>query len=348
VLLLGAGAAVLVAVAVVAVLMLSGGSSGPQTTIVAGPSGTVHDSSVTFRFSATSSSSTFQCSLDDRSFAQCDSPVTYQGLDDGRHSFRVRAVASGGKADTTAASRTWQVDDTEAPDTDILNGPPAAADSDSATFTFRSSEEDSRFECSLDGGSFRSCSSPDTVTSLGDGKHTFDVRATDIAGNTDSSAASFEWTVKAPFPNAAESDLLQHINERIRPSCSRYTGAPLPTGADAEVQCSTSGVFMAVTHFTSQGALNTFYGNTLSSVAHAKTGEGTGCPGDIPSEASWHFTNTASTAQGRLVCFHFQGSAGLGWTYTRFTIYADAFRNDLDDKALYHWWANGTLLPPQS
>src|SRR5438067_8680337 len=93
--------------------------------------------------------------------------------------------------------------DTTPPDTTIDMTPPNPSSSASADFTFHSSESGSTFDCKLDTGSFAPC--PDTgssYSSLADGPHTFDVRATDAAGNTDASAATFTWTIDTTPPAA--------------------------------------------------------------------------------------------------------------------------------------------------
>lgn len=85
--------------------------------------------------------------------------------------------------------------DTTPPETTIDSGPSGTVTSDSASFTFSASEPGSTFECSLDGTAFSPCSSPQEYSGLADGTHTFEVRATDAAGNTDPTPASRSWTV---------------------------------------------------------------------------------------------------------------------------------------------------------
>src|SRR5215218_3520905 len=97
--------------------------------------------------------------------------------------FTLNYTTSGGGADTTP------------PDTSIDSGPSGTFTNPSASFTFSSSEAGSTFECKLDGGSFGSCTSPKSYTSLSDGSHTFSVRAKDSAGNVDSTPAARTWTV---------------------------------------------------------------------------------------------------------------------------------------------------------
>ena len=55
-------------------------------------------------------------------------------------------------------------------------------------------------KCSVDGAAYGACLSPLTLPTLGQGNHTFDVRATDIAGNTDSTPAHYSWAVDTVPP----------------------------------------------------------------------------------------------------------------------------------------------------
>ena len=64
-----------------------------------------------------------------------------------------------------------------------------------ARFRFRSDEQGSKFACKLDSGAWKDCSSPKTIK-VKKGKHTFQVRATDRAGNIDSTPAKWVWRVK--------------------------------------------------------------------------------------------------------------------------------------------------------
>ncbi|MEW5852151.1 MAG: tandem-95 repeat protein [Myxococcota bacterium] len=98
---------------------------------------------------------------------------------------------------TITSNTTSTVRDTVLPDTFVDSGPANPTDATSATFTFSADEPELRFECSVDSGAFFTCTSGYTVGSLALGTHTFDVRAVDLAGNTDSSPARHTWRVNA-------------------------------------------------------------------------------------------------------------------------------------------------------
>jgi hypothetical protein len=95
--------------------------------------------------------------------------------------------------------------DTTAPDTTITSATSGSTESTTASFSFTGTDNVTAagaltFACSIDGGSYASCSSPKSYTSLAVGDHTFSVRATDAAGNVDASPATGSWTVTAPTP----------------------------------------------------------------------------------------------------------------------------------------------------
>jgi Bacterial Ig-like domain len=105
-------------------------------------------------------------------------------------------------SDKTWSFRTAAPADTTPPDTTIESGPSGTVSSTSASFVFSSSETGSSFECSLDGASYASCTSPEEYTNLADGSHTFYVKATDAAGNT-GTAATQAWTVDTTRPTVS-------------------------------------------------------------------------------------------------------------------------------------------------
>jgi DNA-directed RNA polymerase specialized sigma24 family protein len=167
----------------------------PTTSIVSGPSGVVHRSKATFALDSYEDEVTYECSLDGRAFQSCGPTVSYSGLAAGKHTFVARARDKAGNVDRTPARRRWTVVDAHGPDTTITSHPQVNSSDSSPTFEFRSSEAGSHFECRLDGGSWRQCSSPKTYQGLAPGQHVFRVRARDASGNVDSTPASWTWTI---------------------------------------------------------------------------------------------------------------------------------------------------------
>jgi hypothetical protein len=98
-------------------------------------------------------------------------------------------------ADSSWSFTTATPSDVTPPETRIDSGPSGTVASTSAAFTFSADEAGSTFDCSLDGAAFTSCTSPASYSGLAEGSHTFEVRATDPAGNTDPTPASRAWTV---------------------------------------------------------------------------------------------------------------------------------------------------------
>src|SRR5437773_6506805 len=107
-------------------------------------------------------------------------------------------VVSGGVVSWTVGFPTPS--DTTPPDTTITAAPPARSNSSTASFSFTATEAGSSFACQLDSGAFTPCVSPRGYSGLADGSHSFQVRATDAAGNTDPTPASYAWTVDTTTP----------------------------------------------------------------------------------------------------------------------------------------------------
>ncbi len=175
--------------------------TSPNAAMESGPAGPTPDATPTFTYSSADPTAEFECRIDTQAFAPCGTsgftPST--PLADGAHTFDVRAVDPAGNRDGTVASRSFRVD-TVAPVTTIGTGPSGPVSDSTPTFTFSSNEPGSSFECSLDGGEFSGCGTPQSAPPLDDGAHTFRVRATDAAGNTEVSAAERSFTVDTAAP----------------------------------------------------------------------------------------------------------------------------------------------------
>ncbi len=127
------------------------------------------------------------------------SPDTVPDSTCARYRYRVSDHV-GNEATYTPPSSTVKVDLT-APETTIDVAPSDPSSDASPSFEFSSDEPGSTFECRLDGGAWNGCTSPETLSGLSDGNHTFRVRATDGAGLTDATPATYTWTIDTAPPN---------------------------------------------------------------------------------------------------------------------------------------------------
>jgi large repetitive protein len=129
---------------------------------------------------------------------------------DGNLTFQIAAGAvQDGLGNTSAASNTLTfLIDTTPPTVAINSSPSNPSNSSSASFAFSATDPTNgsangvnsgiaSTECQLDGSGFGACTSPATYSGLGLGSHTFQVRATDNAGNV-GTPTSFTWTIVAP------------------------------------------------------------------------------------------------------------------------------------------------------
>jgi hypothetical protein len=418
---------------------LTGGTpdtTPPETTITSGPSGDVPSASATFQFTSSEAGSTFACSLDGAAPTSCTSPVTYNSLALGPHTFSVRATDAAGNPDPTPAQASWTViessggtflpvadthvrqaaattnygsavslssdagagveerallkftvsgasgtvvdarlrvwvtnstgngpqlvpsdpswtessvtwntapaltgaavanagsmpssawyeidvtgaisgdgtysftfvpestdgvqfnsreaatnrpelvvtwggtPDTTPPETTITSGPSGDVGSTTATFEFTASEPGSSFACSLDGAAYSGCTSPTSYSSLALGPHTFDVAATDAAGNPDPTPAHADWTVVASsggtFLPVADTHLRQ-----AAPTTSYGSVVELSTDAGAGVE------ERALLKFAVSGISGAVTDAKLRVWVTNSTGNG---PQIVPSDPSW-------------------------------------------------------------
>jgi hypothetical protein len=129
--------------------------------------------------------------------ASCDSG-TYSGPDGTGLTVSGKCTDNAGNASASVASAAFKYDAT-APTTTITDGPTEGSTitQASASISFSSGEANSTFSCQLDGGTPWTCTSPQALSGLSNASHTFEVKATDAAGNTDATPATRTWTVNA-------------------------------------------------------------------------------------------------------------------------------------------------------
>lgn len=167
----------------------------PVTAIDAKPLSPTTSTSASFTFHASPAADEFECRLDQSAYADCDSGVAYSSLSEGVHSFRVRGSNANGIG--APVSYSWKVDLT-APSASLTAKPSNPSPGKSASFRYSSNEAGSKFECRLQPleADFTACNTqPKVYSNLADGDYEFLVRATDAAGNVQSTPTVYAWTV---------------------------------------------------------------------------------------------------------------------------------------------------------
>jgi Bacterial Ig-like domain/FG-GAP-like repeat len=209
----------------VSVLLNTG--PAPQTTITSGPSEgqVVNNTSATFGFTSSELGSAFKCSLDnpsDSAYSPCTSPkkIPDEGLlTEGSHTFYVKATGTAG-TDLTPATRTWKVD-TTAPAAPVINSPANDSfDTDGNVTLAGTAEEGSTVEV-FDGETSEGTTPPVdssgawsmTLSTVGEGAHTYTAKATDAANNTSGFSNPTKVTVDITKPTVtATTPLSRAIN----------------------------------------------------------------------------------------------------------------------------------------
>jgi hypothetical protein len=128
------------------------------------------------------------------------------------------------------------------PETAIDSGPTGPTADSTPTFAF-SSELNATFECRVDGAAFGACTGPGathTATALGDGVHTFEVRATDSSPqlNVDPTPATRSFSVDTTPPDTTVSGKAKIKTKRKRVRASFTLGSTEP---GSSFECSVDG-----------------------------------------------------------------------------------------------------------
>ena len=138
----------------------------------------------------------------------CESPFQSVLIEEGFFQFEVRAIDRVGNTDPTPDIHIINGADESAPDTVIVEHPPAVTNSRAATFTFTGTDNMTppqffEYECRLDTRDpelWLECFNPALFSNLASGWHTMEVRAYDGAELFDPTPARYTWHV-GPLPD---------------------------------------------------------------------------------------------------------------------------------------------------
>jgi alpha-tubulin suppressor-like RCC1 family protein len=145
-----------------------------------------------FYFKANFEGSVFECSLDSTDgWESCTSPKKYEGLGDGEHLFKVRAVL-GDIVEETPALYSWTVD-TVPPVITIYEYPILKTTLKSGQISFTVDSTTEQLLCTLDAEKVPCSTSTAEFTDIEAGEHVFTVKAIDEAQNE--GTTTFEWNV---------------------------------------------------------------------------------------------------------------------------------------------------------
>ena len=169
----------------------------PETFINAKPDAVTTSTIANFTFTANELDATFECSLDNSAYTECEVPIDppYSGLGEGMHNFKVRAIDQMGNIDASPAeydvARQLRPEHDDHAEAERRRRPTRARTSSSPRPT-----PTRTFECRLDNGAWtRMRLRPVTYTNLAIGGHNIAVRATDQYGVVDDTPAAYAWTI---------------------------------------------------------------------------------------------------------------------------------------------------------
>jgi hypothetical protein len=177
----------------------------------------------------------------------------------GTYSFYTRALDNAANYEPApSVPDSSTVLDTTPPETTIDSGPAGATGDPTPTFGFSSSEPGSGFQCRLDTASFASCSSPLTTATLPDGPHSFEVRATDAAANTDPTPAQRAFTVDTAAPSSQAASAASANSTAIAVTYSAADGGSGLAAVELWAKAPGAGAYAKAATDSSPGASGSF------------------------------------------------------------------------------------------
>jgi len=253
------GVLALAAVALLLLAIPSAAVAVTAPTITSKPKTPTNARSATFKFTGGPDTVSFRCQLDGTGYAGCTSPRTYSSLSEGKHTFSVKAVGSGG-AVSVGTSFTWRVDLTPPPPPTVA-GIPTTTTSTNAEFGLSNSESGVTYRCKLDAAPWAGCGGRG-YWGLGEGNHSLAVTASDVVGNV-SAPTVVPWNVNfadmpaAPCGDPTEPTGIRHLVVFVleNRSYTHIIGEPGTTAANQAPfqnalagQCGLATDYYGVTH----------------------------------------------------------------------------------------------------
>lgn len=137
-----------------------------------------------------------ECTLDGNWYDPC--PTAFSGLAGGEHELQLSVEDLAGNWSEFTTFTFWTYPGL--PDTSVSGGQAPTTAVASASFSITASVAGATFECRVDGGAWKTCGASTTVGAgeYAAGSHVFEARATDPAGQVDSSPASTAFTLSSP------------------------------------------------------------------------------------------------------------------------------------------------------
>jgi acid phosphatase type 7 len=179
----------------------------PDTSITSAPPAKTDATNATFRFTATESPATFECSVDGGAWATCSSGANYSGFAPGPHTFAVRGLDQYKNADASPAVANWFV--TAPPLASFGSAPAAPVTDDPVTFTSTSTplgagNQIATHEWDLDGnGTFEANTGANPVVSKSYAvptSITVRLKVTDVNGKTATASNPLTVVQRPPAP----------------------------------------------------------------------------------------------------------------------------------------------------
>ena len=178
----------------------------PSTDIGGAPDNPSSVNSADFTFTS-EAGATFKCQLDSGAIEDCNSGSKgYTGLNDGEHTFRVRATDALGNVETAENTNpggntyTWTVDASSdpPPQTEITKPPKKTGTDRTPKIKFKATPPTgATFECTIDNDETTPCTSPYTMPRLSFGRHKIEVVATG-PGGPDETPAKAKFKIVRP------------------------------------------------------------------------------------------------------------------------------------------------------